>query len=195
MAPSTGKPTTAYQFCMSKIVQLRVAPAEHLDFMALDDGHTGFSREAAETRAANREVVESVKMSHALAGPKNAAISQLSELESECAEPGWDGDGTAAVDPIAVLLAQNIVRLIPDDVPLPEFAPEPDGSISLDWIQSRNRLCSVSVGHSDRRAYAWLDGADKGHAVARFDGERFPSRILETVLSIVGRNRAGLRAA
>jgi len=37
------------------------------------------------------------------------------------------------------------------------------------------------MGPNDRLAYAWLDGTDKGHAVARFDGERVPDRILEGI--------------
>jgi hypothetical protein len=78
------------------------------------------------------------------------------------------------------------VRALPDGIPLPEFAPEPDGSISLDWILSRNRLFSVSIGHSSRLAFAWLDGADNGHGVARFDGQNVPPRVLEGIKCIIG---------
>ena len=78
---------------------------------------------------------------------------------------------------------------------LPEFAPEPDGSISLDWIQSRARLYSLSIGHSNRLAYAWLDGADKGHGVVHFDGQNVPPRVLDGIKHIVGHGYAGLRAA
>ena len=61
---------------------------------------------------------------------------------------------------------------------MPEFAPEPDGAISLDWIQSRHRLFTLSISASNRLAYAWLDGTDKGHGVARFDGRTIPRRVL-----------------
>ena len=44
----------------------------------------------------------------------------------------------------------EFIRALLDDLPLPEFAPEPDGSISPDWIQSRNRLFSISVGSTHR---------------------------------------------
>ena len=74
-----------------------------------------------------------------------------------------------------------------------EFAPEPDGSISLDWIRSRSNFFSVSVGASDRLAYAWLDGTDRGHAVARFDGDSVPSRILEGIKALVQGANAAVR--
>jgi hypothetical protein len=79
-------------------------------------------------------------------------------------------------------LAAEFIRVLPEDVPLPEFAPEPDGSLSLDWIQSRHRLFTLSVAPNIRLPYAWVDGADSGHGVARFDGETVPPRILDGIL-------------
>ena len=91
----------------------------------------------------------------------NKSLAQMWALVKECSEPGWDGEGA--------------------EISLPEFAPEPDGSICLEWIQSRNCLFSLSVGANGRLAYAWMDGADKGHAVARFDGETIPPGVLEGI--------------
>ena len=116
-------------------------------------------------------------------------------MTAECAEPDWDGHGAVAIDPIAILLTGRFVRALPEGVPLPEFTPEPDGSISLDWIRSRNRLFSLSIGRSNRLAYAWLDGADKGHGVVTFDSQNVPPRVLEGIKGIVGQGHAGLRAA
>ena len=116
---------------------------------------------------------------------KSAAISQIQALVKECAEPGWDGDGAEPVSQSAASLAVDHIRALPDSVALPEFAPEPDGSISLDWIQSRSRLFSLSAGPSCRLAYAWLDGEDRGHAVACFDGATVPWRILEEIRGIM----------
>jgi hypothetical protein len=141
------------------------------------------------------EVVKSAEQSQALFGEKAAALSQLAALATECAERGWDGEDAAAINSGAVFLAQRFLRALPDGVPLPELAPEPDGAISLDWTRSRNRLLSLSVGHRNRLAYAWLDGTDKGHAVARFDGRNIPPRVLESISGIVRPGHAGLRAA
>ena len=146
-------------------------------------------------RDAVSAVVEMSERSQALFGGKATALSQLRALAHECADPGWGSEDTCAIDPVAVFVAESFVRALPNGIALPEFAPEPDGSISLDWIQSRNRLLTVSASAGDRLAYAWIDGADKGHAVARFDGENIPPLILETIKGITNHGHARLRAA
>lgn len=141
---------------------------------------------AAQTvRQAASDVVEHVERSQALFGSKADAISRIWSLANECAEADWNGEGAASINRTAVFNAIAFIRLLPDSLPLPEFAPEPDGSISLDWMRSRSRIFSLSVGATDRLAYAWLDGTDKGHGVARFDGEVVPPRILDGIISIV----------
>ncbi|MBI3372582.1 MAG: hypothetical protein HY017_12630 [Betaproteobacteria bacterium] len=139
-------------------------------------------------------VMDSVERSRALFGDKANAISQLCSLANECGAPDWDRNGALPLEHLAVFKAVAFVRVLPKEVPLPEFAPDPDGSISLDWIASRNRHFSLSVGTSDRLPYAWLDGTDKGHAVARFDGEIIPSRILEGIKAISSGGSALLRS-
>lgn len=158
-------------------------------------GGSATSPEANAVRKAAYALVERVETSQALFGKQAKAISQLLALADECAEPGWDGADACAISPLAIFKATAFVRALPYGIELPEFAPEPDGSVSLDWIQSRTRLFSLSVGTSDRLAYAWLDGADKGHAVARFDGATIPPRILEGVKAIMNHGNAPLRAA
>lgn len=157
-------------------------------------GGSAISAEARAVREAATEVAASSERSMALFGEKAKALSQLAALATECAKDGWDGADAIRIDPIAVRSADQFVRALPDDVPLPEFTPDPDGSISLDWIEARNRVFSVSIGASDRLAYAWLDGSDKGHGVARFDGQTVPPLVLDGIESIAGRH-AGLRAA
>jgi hypothetical protein len=166
-----------------------------LALQALVGGGSAVSPEADTVHEAAIRVAESTERSLALFGEKAIALSQLAAIATECSEQGWDGDNASAVDPIAVLLTKRFLRALPHGVPLPELAPEPDGSISLDWIHSRNRLLSLSIGHRNRLAYAWLDGADKGHAVARFDGQNVPPRVLEAIKDIVGQGHAGLWAA
>ena len=157
-------------------------------------GSSAISSEAQAVRGAVSAVVESVERSQVLFGEKSVAISQMMALANECAEAGWDGNDAAPIDRAAIHTAVKFIRALPNDVPLPEFAPEPDGSISLDWIQSRNRLFSLSVGSTNRLAYAWLDGSDKGHGVAWFDGERIPLRIIEGIIGIMNHGNATLRS-
>lgn len=144
--------------------------------------------------AASR-VTKAVELSMALFGAKAAALSQLASIASECSEPGWDGYSADAISRGTIILASTFVRALPDDAMTFELAPEPDGSISIDWTQSRNRVLSLSIGRNHRLAYAWLDGSEKGHAVANFDGKTVPPRVLEAIRSIVGKSNVGLWAA
>jgi hypothetical protein len=153
------------------------------------------SPEAQAISKAATEVIDSFERSQVLFGEKSAAISQLKGLANECADSGWDGEDARAIDELAVSTAERFLRALPQGVALPEFAPEPDGSISLDWIQSRKRLFSLSVGNSNRLAFTWLDGTDKGHGVARFDGENIPLRILEGINAIMNHQNASLWVA
>jgi hypothetical protein len=153
---------------------------------------------SSEARAVQKSVIELVdtaERSHALFGEKAAAISQIWALANECEDGGWDGESAQPISPLAANLAAAFIRALPAGLPLPEFAPEPDGSISVDWIQSRNRLFSLSVGQNSRLAYAWLDGTDRGHAVARFDGQFVPRRVLDGICGIMDYGHSAIRAA
>lgn len=152
--------------------------------------NSAISLEARAVHDAASAVVESAERSQVLFGEKSVAISQIVSLAKECAETGWDGDEAAPLAQAAIHIAVKFIRALPNDVPLPEFAPEPDGAISLDWIRSRNRLFSLSIGSTNRLAYAWLDGSDRGHGVAQFDGEQIPSRVLEGILGIMNHGHA-----
>jgi len=152
------------------------------------------SPEAVEVREAVLKAMREVEQSQALFAKKADAISDLRTLVDECSEEGWDGYGAAAIDRDAVVLAEGFLRALPDRISLPELAVEPDGSISLDWIRSRSRLFSVSVGRGSRLAFAWLDGTDSGHGVARFDGQNVPRRILQGIQAVMELQHVALRA-
>lgn len=117
--------------------------------------------------------------------PIEEAIANLWALATDCGESGWDGANAAAIDRNAVSNAQMFVRSLPAGFPPPEFTANPDGSVSLDWIESRNRVFSISISAGSKLAYAWLDGNDKGHGIAQFDGQRIPIRVLEGIHGIL----------
>ena len=142
------------------------------------------SHEADYIQKFKSDIVYSAEQSIALFGGKEQVISMICEIEAECGVSDWDGYGASPVSYLSALKAKEFVRCLPANLPMPEVAPEPDGSLSLDWMTSKSRRFSVSVGNTDRLAYAWIDGSDQGHAVARFDVETIPSRILEGIVSI-----------
>jgi hypothetical protein len=152
-------------------------------------GRSAVSSEAHAAQQAAIAVVDSAERSQSLFGEKAAAISRLSELAYE------RDDYEAKPEPVALFMAEQFVRALPDTVPIPEFAIEPDGSVSMDWIRSRNQMFSLSVGTNHRLAYAWLDGADKGHGVAGFDGERIPPKVIDGIREIMNHGNITLRIA
>jgi hypothetical protein len=158
-------------------------------------GSSAYSDDAKAVGVKVTAVAQQFERSQALFGDKAAALSQLRAMAIECSQSGWDGDDASAINPVAVFIAENFVRALPNFLPLPEFAPEPDGSISLDWLPSRHRLFSISVGSNNRLAYAWLDGTNKGHAVERFDGDKIPQRLVEGINAILSHGNASVRTA
>jgi len=105
-------------------------------------------------------------------------------LADECKEADWDGYGAEPLDRNALELALKVVGSLPDDVPMPSFSIEPDGCVSLDWMPTRSRTFTLSAGKTDRLPYAWVDGTDRGHAVARLVNGQLPPRILDEVRRI-----------
>ncbi|CAN5806740.1 hypothetical protein BH11VER1_BH11VER1_03270 [soil metagenome] len=158
-------------------------------------GSTAVSLESHAVCKAARDVVQYAECSQSLFGTKTAAISEVWKLADECGEADWDGNEAMVLDENAIAGAVSFIRALPEGIPMPELAPEPDGSISLDWIQSRHRLFSLSIGKSNRLAFAWLDGSDKGHGVSQFDGWKVPKRILDGIQSIVNHGDASFRAS
>lgn len=162
---------------------------------AFSGAGSAISHEAMALQRSTVVIAQSWESSRALFAHKADAISSLARLLNECSETGWDGEGAMPMDHKAFDLAVAFIRALPDRLPMPEFAPESDGSISLDWIASHTRVFSMSIGASSRLAYAWLDGTDQGHAVARFDGRNVPTRILEGINEIVRHGNPSLRVA
>jgi len=162
---------------------------------ALAQPGSAVSSEAGVVRQRASELMERAERSQALFGNRIKALSEVEALARDCAQRDWDGYGAAAIDPRALVGAINFLRAMPDGLPMPEFAGEPDGSISLDWSSSRHCLLSLSVGVSDRIPYAWLDGTDRGHAVVRFDGWRVPERVVEAIELIARNGETTLRTA
>ena len=142
------------------------------------------SAEAGQVRACAVTLVDHVESSDALFGGKTAVISALWALARSHSEIGWDGGEALPVDKRAIGLASAFIRALPDDCDLPTASVEPDGAVTLDWLVSRHRMLSISfTGDSDRLAYAWIDGTDRGNAVAKFDRDTVPKLLMQTILA------------
>jgi hypothetical protein len=180
---------------MSEPISLTLALVGYSALHGASRSGTAVSPEADSVRESARTIVESSERSFSLFGVKSAAISDLLAFAAEHAQNGWDGENGRGISLLAVRTAEAIIRCLPEDMPMPELAPEPDGSISLDWIYSRMRFVSVSAGNSDRLPYAWIDGTDRGRAVARFDRQRIPIRLPDTIRETISPADAAIRVA
>jgi hypothetical protein len=157
--------------------------------------NSGISREAGILQNAATAIVEYTERSYALFGRKDELLSRLNDLTREASIDDWDGEGGVAVPFCAAWNASNFIRALPDHLPFPDVAIDPDGAISLDWIENQNRVFSVSISGSARIAFAWVDGTDSGNGVARFDGVTLPPRILKEIGAFANTPDVALRAA
>ena len=96
---------------------------------------TGVSPESGILRKAANTVNNAARRSESLFGWKSKTLQQLRGAVAEGIESGTDDDAVN-VDPRALALAEAFIDVLPEGFPLPEFALEPDGSISLDWIRA-----------------------------------------------------------
>jgi hypothetical protein len=91
------------------------------------------------------------------------AIDPLEDTRERCQVDGWDGVGSVAVtDAViakAVSVAAAIADLLPSSIPGPDFVPEGDGAICLDWMIDPKRIFSLSVGVRDGISFAGHFGA------------------------------------
>lgn len=159
--------------------------------MAYSEAGSAVSPESDATRQRAEGIMQRGERSQALFGEKTRAISKISDLRAECAADDWDGSGGSALSPAAAASAIAFVRAMPESLPIPEFAPEPDGSISLDWIHSKHRVFSLTLSERPRIAFAWIDGSGSGHGVAGFQSNNIPLVIVEGIERILGKSGNG----
>lgn len=103
-------------------------------------------------------------------------------------------DDQCAVSTVAVQLALWLVRSLPNNISVPDVAIDQDGEVALDWMPSRTRMFSISIGDSDRVAYAWVDGSDRSHGVFRFTGA-MPRPLLMQLAELISDDNASVRVA
>ena len=145
---------------------------------------TAVSEPACSVRKAARSAVSELEVSRWFFGARLSLITELLELGRECAAPNWDGYSARPIDALVIWRATTFVRSLPRDLPVPDVAPAPDGSITFEWLVGQHRRFIVSVAKSDRMAYAWLDGTDSGHGVARFAGGLLPRLVVEAMRAV-----------
>ena len=86
--------------------------------------------------------------------------------------------------PEALAQAMELINLLPEDISIPEFAIEDDGSIAFEWLASQKQMISMSVNGTEQIAFAFLHGGLHGHDVAHFGPNGIPEVIVEHIRSL-----------
>jgi hypothetical protein len=139
---------------------------------------------------------------HILGGSANdwrpVIAPMLVRIRTECAAPGWDGDGSQAVSPRTLLRAARVVEflanLVPIGTPPPDVVPESDGEISFSWHADSNRVYALSIGAHDKVNFAGQfgeQGSTHGWQPLRFDSRGVDQETLAEIARQIVRLSAG----
>lgn len=97
----------------------------------------------------------------------------------------WDGEGSAAADPLSFEYTQAFLLALPGSVPYPEISVDPDGEFSVEWDCGPRAVFSVSIGPDGTITYAGLFGARKSHGVEPFS-EGIPDSVARCFRRLAG---------
>ena len=114
------------------------------------------------------------------------ALAELEEVVKEHSEEGWDGLAAPVVSKESVTNVKDFLRSLPNDIADPEFAVDPDdGAISLEWYGGYRKIVSVSINHTNRLAFATLNGINSSNGTYEYDGSNINEVILSSIQSII----------
>ncbi len=130
----------------------------------------GFSEESNFLRKSFAEARDARDISRYWSAALDEALDDLAGLKQECREPGWDGYRAKSVNAETLEQVVAFLRALPENVPVPDLVPEPDGEVSVEWQNGPRRVFSVSLGPHERLSYAGLLGANRWHGVDLFFG-------------------------
>lgn len=82
------------------------------------------------------------------------AVVELNEIKQNCTRNNWDNAGSAKVESQTVKYAQELIERMPNNLPLPEISPDPDGNINLEWYADKDFVFEISVDRNKNLYYA-----------------------------------------
>ena len=109
-----------------------------------------------------------------------SGITALNDLYQECCEANWDAYGARPITEDAYDEAFIFLLLLPSQIPLPEFVPEPSGAIALEWFREKNVVFVASVCGESFITYAGVFGVNKVHGTEYFENS-VPIQILLSI--------------
>lgn len=103
-------------------------------------------------------------------GWRSLLKSQVADIVNSYSTSNWDGEGATAVSVNAASAATALIDALPNNIFLPEVAPDVDGSISLDWNIEKNKIMSLVISQ-EKIIYATIVGQKKFHGEVPFTYE------------------------
>ena len=105
----------------------------------------------------------------------------------------WDGYGAKGISADVFAKALNYAVSLPHGLPMPEFSPEPDGELALEWFGNNGSTISVSIGEGSRVSYSAIfpdDNCVNGtENYQSFTNQMLESYIRRTIENDAHRNR------
>jgi len=114
-------------------------------------------------------------------------LQQLVEVSDECSSEGWDG---ANAKPVSEEVLQCAVRFLCSfsvRIEDPEVGAEPDGSITLEWYRSPNKVISISINPDGWVYWAAMIGTSRRHG-ADYAMMGISDDLLKIILQVTGGN-------
>lgn len=125
--------------------------------------------------------------SNALGLVAEETLQQLDEVSSECSSEGWDGANAKPVSEEVLQCAVRFLYSFSVRIEVPEVGAEPDGSITLEWYRSPNKVVSISINPDGWVYWAALIGASRRHG-ADYSLMGISDDLLRTILQVTGGN-------
>ena len=125
---------------------------------------SGYAGEIADFVAQRIEAIfDILQKSNALSSVAEGTFQQLDEVFGECSSEGWDGECAKPISTEVWQIAKTFLKSFPLGIECPEVGAEPDGSITLEWYRSPNKVISISINPDGWMYYAALIGTSKRH--------------------------------
>lgn len=107
------------------------------------------------------------------------ALSNLKLIFQNCSEENWDGYGASVLKKKAFEDAVKFMKQLPQEFPLPEMVPQPDGDIAMEWELETDHWFIASFPGDGRIDYAGAFGIEaRSKGVEKFF-ETIPDEILK----------------
>ena len=131
--------------------------------------------------------LDMLQESNALGFAAKGTFQQLDEVFEECSSEGWDGERAKPISEEVLECAKRFLSLFPLGIEAPEVGAEPDGSITLEWYRSPNKVVSISINPDCWVYWAALVGTRRRHG-ADYAMMDIPDDLLKIILQVSGGN-------